>query len=99
MKNPFYNAIAAAAYIVTIVVGVFHTTAGSGADNTIFAPIAMLSLLVLSVALMGYLFFVEPARMFMEGRKEEAMTFFLKTLGTFAGIALVFVAIFIISAN
>jgi hypothetical protein len=95
LKNPFLNAIMAAGYIVAIVLGVINATDGTGADNSIFAPIAMLSLLVLSVAVMAFLFFAEPVRMFVDGRKDEALTFFLKTLGTFAVIAGAFVAIFI----
>lgn len=53
-------------------------------EQTPAIPIIMLSLLVLSVALMGYLFFYRPLELFMDGRRHEAATFFLKTIGTFA---------------
>ena len=56
------------------------------------APMAMLSLLVFSVSLMGYLFFFQPVQMYLDGQKREAVELFTKTLGAFAvitGIALI----------
>lgn len=96
LKNPIINAVLAAAYIVVIVLGINYFAPGPDGEDTILAPIAMLSLLVLSVATMGFLFFAEPVRMFVDGRKEEGIKFFLKTLATFALFVVAFLVLFII---
>ncbi len=44
----------------------------------------MLSLLVLSVSVMAFLFFYQPVIMLLEGKRQEAVTFFFKTVATFA---------------
>lgn len=91
LKNPFLNAVMAALYIVVIVSTLQLVTGFEGADNeTILIPMAMLSLLVLSVSVMALLFFYTPVRMLVENQKEAALAFFLKTIGTFAVFALVF---------
>ena len=61
--------------------------------DTIFAPIAMLSLLVLSVACMSYVFFLQPILLYVEGQTREAVELFTKTLVTFALITALVVAI------
>jgi hypothetical protein len=61
--------------------------------DTIFAPMAMLSLLVLSVAFMGYVFFFQPIVLYAEGHKREAIEFFTKTLVAFAVITCVIAAV------
>jgi len=92
-KNPYINALLAAAYIVFVVLLITYGPAYvRDKPDTILAPVAMLSLLVFSVALMGYLFFLQPVAMYLEGQKREAMELFTKTLGAFAvitGIVLV----------
>ena len=52
--------------------------------DTILAPVTMLSLFVLSASIMGILFVYEPLRLFLENQKREALSFLLKTVGTFA---------------
>lgn len=88
--NPFYNAILAIAYIVLLVTGIFLTTNFHGApQESIIYPMVMLSLLVLSAALMAYLFFYQPVIMLLDGKREKAVKLFLQTVGIFAvGIAL-----------
>ena len=90
-KNPFYNALLAAVYIVGIVFAIDTVTSITTLQQTILIPMAMLSLFVLSAALMGYLFVFEPTRLYMDGRKEEAINFFIKTLGYFACFTALFV--------
>ena len=93
MKNPYLNAICASAYIG--VVGTFMHYMEKGYANTPdkwFSGIAFISLVTLSVATMGFFFVVNPLRMYLDGHKEQAVQFFLKTLGTFAAIT---IAIFI----
>lgn len=95
MKNiPFINAFAASVYIV-IVSFVMNSMQSLPfpEEDTILAPMFVLSLFVLSAAVMGFLFLYQPFRLYFEDQKREAVLFFLKTVGTFAG----FVAIFFIS--
>ena len=57
-KNPYINAVIASLYIVFIVLLISYGPAlVRGKPDTLFAPMAMLSLLVLSVAFMAYTFF------------------------------------------
>ena len=86
-RNPYINALLAAAYIVFVVLLITYGPAYvRDKPDTILAPMAMLSLLVFSVALMGYLFFLQPVQMFLEGQKVEAVELFTKTLAAFAVI-------------
>jgi len=86
-KNPYHNALLAAAYIVFIVLLISYGPAlVRDKPDTILAPMAMLSLLVFSVAFMGYIFFFRPVLMYLNGQKREAVEFFTKTLVAFAVI-------------
>jgi hypothetical protein len=90
MKNPLTHAFAAALYIVVIVFTVDAVVTESR-EETILVPMVMLSLLVLSVAVMGFLFFAEPLRLFMDNKRREAVVFFGKTLAAFAGCVAIFI--------
>ena len=73
-KNPYHNALLAAAYIVFIVLLISYGPAlVRDKPDTILAPMAMLSLLVFSVAFMGYIFFFRPVLMYLNGQKREAV--------------------------
>lgn len=89
-QNPYLNALMAAAYIALIVSGIFFVGNFAGPEESIFIPMAMLSLFVLSAAVMGYLFCYQPFRMYFDGKQKEAVAFFAKTVGTFACFGLVF---------
>ena len=92
-KNPFINAISASLYIALIVtVLTLGTKFTSGPDNYVM-PVAMLSLFTLSAAVMGYLFLSQPILLFLDGKKKEAVSLFLQTVGVFAGITAVAVAL------
>src|SRR3989338_139616 len=93
-KNPYLNALLASAYIAVIASVMYFGSQNAGqVEDSVLAPIAMLSLLVLSVATMGYLFFYQPAQLFMTGREADAGTFFLKTVGLFALVTFIFLAL------
>lgn len=83
-KNPLVNALCASAYIV-LVVGVmtFVTQPLKQKPDTFFAPITMLFVLTLSVAVMAYVFFYQPLLLVIEGKKKEAVSLFTKTVGFF----------------
>lgn len=57
--------------------------------DTFFAPIVMLSLLTLSVAVMAFLFFYQPLNLLIDGKKKEAVNLFVKTVGIFAALTAV----------
>ena len=59
---------------------------------------ALLSLFVLSAAVMGYIFFYQPTQLYLAGKHKEAVNMFLKTVGFFATITLVFLAIVFVSS-
>lgn len=88
--NPYIHALAATTYIWGIgfllhyISSIHHDTPDKFTD-----PIAALSLLVFSVAVMAFLFFYRPTVLLIENKRQEAVTFFLKTLGTFGCITLV----------
>jgi hypothetical protein len=93
MKKPFLHALGATIYIVFIVSVVqIVTSLLKNQNESVIIPMTILSLFVLSAAIMGYLFLSEPLYLLMENRKQEAIIFFAKTVGIFA----CFVAIFAI---
>jgi ABC-type uncharacterized transport system fused permease/ATPase subunit len=90
-KNPVVNALCASAYIILgVTVMTFVTQPLRNQPDTFFAPIVFLSLLTLSVAVMAFLFFYQPLMLFIEGKKKDAVNLFLKTVGIFAIITVVF---------
>ncbi len=97
MKKPFLHALAAALYIIVIVL-IIHTFGAFLQDepDTIAAPMTMLSLFVLSAAVMGFLFLSEPLQLLIQGQKQEALVFFGKVVGFFACFAMLFaIALFL----
>lgn len=92
MNNPYIHAGLATAYIGGIVgvMSLFERFL-SDTPDTLLAPVAMLSLLVLSVCVMGYLFLYRPLILIMEAKHTEAFAFFIRTVGTFAVLTVVFV--------
>lgn len=90
-KNPFINALAASVYISAVASLMFFGTEHNAPSNTVIVPIAVLSLFTLSAAVMGYLFLYQPAQLFLDGKKKQAVKLFMQTIAVFAGItAIVF---------
>lgn len=79
-KNPVINGLSALIYIVTVAFVMYFGTKNLPKEDTILAPIAMISLFTLSVAVMGYIFGFQPAQLYLDGKKKEAVQLFLKTL-------------------
>lgn len=91
-KNPFINAGAAAVYIGLVVLFMGQLERIDGPE-TLLIPLAMLSLLVLSVLMMTYCFFFVPAQLYLDGQKKEAAQLFTHSVAAFAGIVVVFLGI------
>ncbi|MCA9371459.1 hypothetical protein KC726_01030 [Candidatus Woesebacteria bacterium] len=96
-KNPIINAFSASAYIL-VVASIFNLVARTQGNkpDTFFAPVAFLSLFTLSAAIMAYLFFYQPFNLFINGKKKEATTLCLQSIGAF-GVITTAIWIFIIA--
>jgi hypothetical protein len=90
MKKPFLFALTAALYIVFIVSIMSFLSSFIPKEDNIFMPIVMLSLFVLSTAVMGFLFLSEPLQLYMENQKKEAAVFFSKIIGFFSCFVILF---------
>lgn len=96
-KNPFLNAGAALFYIVGLVSIMYFGSALSSKEESILFPIAALSVFVLSAALMAIIFFYQPAVLFFDGKRTEAIQLVVKTVAAFAvwvAVVLLLVAFF-----
>lgn len=91
-KKPIYNALLASGYIALVATFIMY---GPKIEHNagVLAPISILSLLTLSVTVMGYLFAYEPIKMYLDGDKLGATKFFGKTLGSFAIITIVIITV------
>ncbi len=82
-QNPFLNAVFAEFYII-VVATVMNVVAKPDTPDNFFTPIGALSLFVLSAAVMAFLFVGQPLQYYLDGQKKLAVTFFMKTVATFA---------------
>jgi len=97
-KNPIYNALAAVAYIVCIVFIMNWASNNFFMENSLLMPVMMLSLFTLSAAVMGYVFCYQPLRLYLDGKKDEAVKLFLRTIAVFAIIPFgIFIVYFLIT--
>lgn len=100
-KKPFINALFAVIYIVLIVLGMnllFKTETNEGIGQ-FFIPIMVISLFTLSAAVMGYVFCYQPLRLYLDGKKEQAVKLFIKTVIIFACIIFTIIAIYLLIIN
>ena len=95
MKKPFFYALAVVSYIVIIIL-CGNALSPLIPEETILIPMAMLSLFVLSTAIMGFLFLSEPLILYIENKKREAILFFAKTVGFFACFIVIFLILLLI---
>lgn len=77
------NALGAVLYIL-IVAGIIYALQSPNTPDTILAPIFLLSLFTLSGAVMAFLFFYQPFRLYFDNHRKEALIYFMKTVGFFA---------------
>ena len=81
------HALLAYAYIFCIALG-FKITSKNTFSNVpeFFAPIIMLSLLVLSAAIMAILVFGKPVMLYLDNQKKDALKMLFYTVGCLAVI-------------
>ena len=96
--NTFTNAALAALYIVLIVFVMDTVTSLTTQEETVLIPMTILSLFVLSAAVMGFLFVYKPFQLYFEGHKQEAVLFFTKTVGVFACFTAAFIVALLLGA-
>ena len=95
LKNPIVNAVAAGVYIALLVTIMNHVSSVRPEDGLIM-PILGLSLFTLSAAVMGYLFLSQPIQFYLDGKKKEAVAFFLRTVAAFAVITVIFLVVHVV---
>ena len=95
MKNPILHALVAGLYIIALVGLGNYFGHMLKIKETIVIPMAMLSLFVLSAACMGFLFLGEPLQLYLNDKKQEALQFFIQTVGSFAIIVALLFAVVI----
>jgi hypothetical protein len=94
--NPLLNAAGAVAYIAAVAGFLqFVQSFKHDTPDTIFDSMGALSLIVLSAAIMAFLFFYRPVTLLLEEKREAALTYFLKTLGAFALITALLLSVLI----
>jgi len=88
--NPYFNALAAAAYIGLLVL-FLHTIESLRHDtpDTWIDGIGFISLFVFSAATMAFLFFYQPLVRLIDRKPAEALSYFLKTLATFGAVLII----------
>lgn len=89
LKKALIKALLAELYIVAIVLVIQYIEKIIEIPETILIPIIMLSLFVISAAVMGYLFVAEPILLYIDGQKKQAVNLFLSTVTSFAVITLI----------
>src|SRR3989344_332883 len=100
MKNPLLYALGAALYIVVIVFILQTLSVVLKPQNgTFLIPMTMLSLFVLSAAIMGFFFLSEPLTLLVGNRKREAIVYFGKIVGFFACFLVVFLIILFFNSD
>ena len=99
--NPLINALAVVTYIL-IVVGIISALQSPNTpDKGILAPIFLLSLFTLSVAVMAFLFFYKPFKLYFDDHRKEALMYFMKTIGylTLGVLVFFFVLLYLCATN
>ncbi len=86
--NPFLNALGAVVYILMVVGIISALQSPNTPDTEILAPVFLLSLFVLSAAVMAFLFFYQPFKLYFDNHRKEALVYFMKTVGYFATVVL-----------
>lgn len=83
LKFASVSAFGTAAYVVLIASFLFYVprSIGENKPDTVFIPIAMLLLFVLSAAVTAALVLGRPILWYLDGRKTQAVSLFLATLG------------------
>lgn len=90
MKRAFLNAIATTGYVILVVLFLFSLQRFASKPETIIIPMSMLLLFVCSAAITGFLVFGKPVMLYIDGKKKEAVSLLVHTIGMLVIITIVF---------
>lgn len=97
MKYAWLDALGTGVYVVLVASFIYFMGENSSvADKSVFIPIAMLMLLVLSVAIVGSLIFGRPVMWYADGKKKDALKLLFWTLGIFLVVTLIVFVLLVI---
>lgn len=88
-KKAFVNSLLTSLYIVAVGLFLYYGAMMKFGRNSFIAPISLLFMFVFSAALTSYLLLGMPARMYIDGKKKEALSLISYTLGFFFAFTLV----------
>lgn len=84
------DSIGTALYVIGVASFMYLGSLGAfGNKSSIFVPIVMLMLFVFSAAFTGSLVFGRPVIWYLEGKKEQALSLVVYTLGLFLAFTLI----------
>ena len=95
-KNPFVNALLAVLYIILIATILYYGTIFKVGNNSLLAPITMISLFSISAVMMGLIFIYQPFILYFDGKKKPAIKLFLNTVVFFAAFTIIFLSVLFI---
>ena len=96
MKYALIDSLGTTAYVVAVAVFMYFGSEDAfGTTPSVFAPIVMLMLLVLSVAIVGSLMFGRPAMWYVDGKKKDALRLLVQTLGIFLIVTVLVIVLLI----
>ena len=82
IKRALIDSLGTAAYIIFIVLLIFSLQGlFSEKEDIIIIPVAMLLLFVSSASITGFLVFGKPVMLYIDGKKREAVSLLLYTVG------------------
>lgn len=89
------NALGTTFYIVLVAIFLSHASQvfGSKAEDTVFIPVAMLLLFVLSASVTGSLILGRPILWYLDGKKKEAVSLLIATIGFLFGFTVLAFAV------
>lgn len=94
IKSAFVNSSLTALYILGISLLLFYSGSNElGKNFTFLIPLTMLSLFVFSAAITSFLIFGRPAMLYVDGKKKEALTLLMYTIGFFGAYTLLIITL------
>lgn len=98
-KKAFVNSLLTSLYIVAVGLFLYYGAMMKFGRNSFIAPISLLFMFVFSAALTSYLLLGMPARMYIDGKKKEALSLISYTLGFFFAFTLIALLLLIFLAR
>ena len=93
-KAALIHAVATAAYVALVGSFLFYGgKSGFGRSDTALIPVALLMLLVLSVAMVGVLLFGRPVLWCLDGRRKDVLALLVRTLVFFFALTVIAFAV------